>query len=88
MAASGDGGRGEGARASRRNDATPLLLKGAGPARRGWRRRVPGAPAGVRNAESRAGRARARASCADGARLGRGRLEGSGRAASGTGASG
>lgn len=91
MAASGDrrreGGT-EGAGASRRNDATPRLLKGASPLRRRWRRRVPGAPAASLSAESRAGRARARAGCADRARAGRGPLEGSGGAAGTAGPNG
>ena len=97
MAASGDGGRDgereEGTGASRRNDATPRLLKGAGRSQGGRRKRVPEARAGSRFAErgaERAGRARAertgRAPSAGGSRGPAGRLPEPPRAGGGAGA--
>lgn len=85
--------RREGAGASRRNDATPRLLKGTGRSRGGRRKRVPEARAGSRLAErgaERAGRARAertgRAPSAGGSRGPAGRLPEPPRAGGGAGA--
>lgn len=71
MAASGDaGGEGghKGAGASRRNDATPRLLKGAGLSSGARRRRVPEAPDFARIAGSRPGQTGASGLCGRGVR--------------------